>query len=826
MATRTKLVIIGSGIVGASIAYHLAQMGWNDIIILDKGQLPHNDGSTSHAPGGVVVSSHNKTMARFAQYSAQLYKQLPQYGDTHLVCKAVGGLELARTEARWEDFKRLHSACKSFGIESELISPQEVQAHYHHLYNPEAYIGALWVPESCQVRGAGIIGSMLGEAQRMAPGIEVVPHTLVTDIELVDGRVAAVLTNNPAMPRIDCEIALLATNIWSSQLSDKLGVSTPLMAYEHQYVTTEPLDELRHLDPADLNDEMIFPLTRDVDHTLYYRNHWQNMGVGSYWHRPHPVSPHDLTAEQNAMHTYTPEDMVEAWELAAEMLPAIRGKALATKFNGMFAFSVDGMPIMGPTHVPGFWTCVASWITHAAGVGKSLAEWMANGSTEWDMRQCNVNRFNPHMQTNSYIKEVTFRMYEQVYDIFHPSQTWEAPRNIRHTPFYTRHAEMKADFAPFAGMELPRHYAENSRLLEKYEAQIPKRDGWGAMYWSPIQGAEHLEVRNNAGMFDLSGLSIIEVSGGAAVTYTNQLCTNQMDVPVGEVVYTCWLDQKGGIKRDLTVARVAADTFWLFVGEGTIEQDLFWVRQHAPAAVTVRDISQQYAAIGVWGPNARKIVQKAAHNDMSNAAFPYYTWQWIEIGMAKVFAMRISYAGELGWEFHVPMESAVHVWDALWEAGREDEMILAGMGCFGSLRLEKGYRLWGADIHTEYNLYEAGMRWTAKVKKPGGFIGRDAMLAAKQAGIKKTLCCLTLDAPDAVLFGYEPIFAAANGQAIGHVTTADYGYSMGKYIAYAYLPNAYATPGTEVEVEYFNKRYAAVVAAEPLYDPKMARMKA
>jgi glycine cleavage system T protein len=331
-------------------------------------------------------------------------------------------------------------------------------------------------------------------------------------------------------------------------------------------------------------------------------------------------------------------------------------------------------------------------------------------------------------------------------------------------------------------------------------------------------------MRNNVGLLDLTGLSIFEVKGPGATAFLNLLCTNQMEVPPGTVVYTAWLTPRGGIQRDLTVARLATDRYWIFVGEGTRPLDFAWMDQHAPedGSVALSDISDGYTGLGLWGPNARKVLQHATHADVSNEMFPYFTAQWIDIGPVPVFAMRISYVGELGWELHIPIDSALPVWDRLWQAGQTFEMAAVGTGAMDSLRIEKGYRLWGGDIYTEYNLYEAGLGWLAKMDK-GDFIGREATLSAKEKGIRKKLCCLTFEEPDAVAIGYEPIFG--DNACIGHVTTSNFGYTLGRQIAHGYLPKEYSAQGTKLEVEYFNRRFAATVQAEPLYDPRMTRLK-
>ncbi|MCB0213844.1 MAG: FAD-dependent oxidoreductase, partial [Anaerolineae bacterium] len=653
-------------------------------------------------------------------------------------------------------------------------------------------------------------------------GARFIGHTAMTDIEVTNGRVTAVLTDNPAMPRIECEQVLLCANIWAPALSEKLGVALPLMAFEHQYVKTKPLPQLAQFDRSDKDQEVVYPTTRELDSAMYYRQHWDGYGIGSYWHQTHMVRPREL--QKTAINPFTPEDFFgKPWEQAQKLLPVLSNAEIESGINGMFAFSIDGMPIIGESHIKGFWTAVASWITHAGGVAKSVAEWMDTGEPEWDMRQAHIHRFHGFQTTDAYTSVITKKNYREVYDIVHPRQSVSEPRNVRLSPFAPRLEALNAEYTAFAGVELPNWFEENSRLLEKYDDQIPARTGWAAQHWSRIQGAEHLATRENVALFDLTGLSIIEVKGSGAAAFVNYLCSNQMDVAVGRVVYTTWLTPKGGVKRDLTVARVASDSFWLFIGEGTLPQDLAWVQQHAPqdGSVTIADISNSYTALGLWGPNARKVLEKATSADVSNEAFPYFTAQWITIGLTPVLALRISYAGELGWELHFPIDMALQTWDALWQAGREFDMVATGMGAFDSLRLEKGYRLWGGDVYTEYNPYESGLGWTVKLKK-GDFIGRDACLKLKDKPLKKKLCCFTFN-NGGMAMGYEAIFA--DGQCIGQVTSANYGYAVNKFIMYGYLPSEQAQEGTQLEIEYFGERYPVTVVAEPLYDPKMEKLK-
>lgn len=819
---HAKVVIIGSGIVGCSAAYHLTKLGWKDVLVIDKGDLYENDGSTSHAPGGVVPLSHSKIMCQFGLYTSRLIQSLPHFQPDRNTWNKIGQLEIAISPERFRDLKRLHGSGKAFGGDSTLVSPREAK-EILPLINEKAFVGGLYVPEGLLVKGSHVTGALARDAMATG-GATFVGHTMMTEIEVKNGRVTAVQTNNPEMPRIECENVLLCANIWAPALTEKFGVHLPLMAFEHQYVISKPMKILNHFDRQNKDDEVIYPTVRELDSTMYYRQHWDAYGIGSYWHQPHMVRSKDV--KETAMHAFTPEDFFgKPWQQALNLMPFFEGAEFDTQFNGMFAFSIDGMPIIGEAKIKGFWTAVASWITHAGGVGKSVAEWMVHGDTEWDLRQCHLQRFHQFQTTDAYTSVITKKNYREVYDIIHPKQSVSEPRNVRLSPFQPRLEKLNAELTSFAGIELPNWLEENSRLLEKYEDEIPTRSGWEAMEWSPIMGAEHLETRRNAALFDLTGLSIIEVKGHGALDFVNYLCSNEMDVDVGRVVYTLWLTERGGVRRDLTVARLEADKFWMFVGEGTLPMDMDWVTRHAPVdgSVMISDISNSYTAVGLWGPNARKVLQKVTQSDVSNQAFPYFTSKWIEIGLTPVFAMRISYAGELGWELHFPIDMALPVWDTLWEAGREFKMVPAGMGAFDSLRLEKGYRLWGGDVYTEYSPYESGLGWTVRLKKQADFIGKQACLDLKGRPLKKKLCCMTFK-NGGMSLGYEAIYA--NGDCIGHVTTSNYGYTVGQFIMYGYLPISHAEEGTELEIEYLNERFPAVVTNEPLYDPKMERLKA
>jgi len=500
MQTHVHTVIVGSGIVGASAAWHLTRLGERDILVLDKGELFENDGSTSHAPGGVVALSHSKLLTQMALYSSNLFGSLAPYRNDRNTYNAVGGLEVAISAERWQDLKRLHGEAKSFHAEAHLLTPAETQAMIPYV-NPDAIVGSLFAPKGAIVAGWHVTAALARNAEATG-GARFVANTPVTDIEVVDGVVRAVLTGNPELPRIECEQVLLCTNIWGPLLGDKLGVRLPLLAFEHQYVITEPLAALAHFDRSNKNHEMTWPTMRELDSAMYYRHHWDSYGIGSYWHKPRAIHPRQI--RNTAIHDFTPEDFSDAWQQAQRVIPILQGAKFQRAFNGMFAFSVDGYPILGESHIRGLWTAVASWITHAGGVGKSIAEWMVHGQTEWDMRQCHIHRFQPHQTTTAFTEVVTKKNYREVYDIIHPAQPITEPRSVRLTSFHPRLRELEASFTAFAGMELPNWFESNSRLLEEYDGRIPQRTGWAADWWSRIQGAEHLATRENVALFDLS----------------------------------------------------------------------------------------------------------------------------------------------------------------------------------------------------------------------------------------------------------------------------------------------------------------------------------
>lgn len=811
MQKQANLVIIGAGIVGASAAYHLAQLGWRDISVLDQGPLFETGGSTSHAPGLMFQTNSSKMMTGFAKYTVDLFNSLEFEGQPAFY--PVGGIEVAYTPERWEDLKRKHGWATSYDLEAHLLHPGEVQDRIP-IIDAKVIRGGYYVPSDGDAKAVRAVAA-LAEAAASGGAVEFCGETRVVGIEIKNGRVQAVLTDRE---RIAADGVLLCTNIWAPVLGDQVGLKIPLVAVGHQYLISEPLPEL-----AGETREIVHPILRHQDFSMYFRQHADAYGIGSYRHEPLLVDPYDL--EGTATRPFTPEHFAGAQRAAEELLPPLRSIEYATRFNGMFAFTPDAMPVIGPAaEIAGLWVAAGVWVTHAGGVGKAIAEWMATGAPTMDLHEADVNRFHAHALTRSYIQARCAQQYREVYDIIHPLQQMEHPRKLRLSPFHTRLEALQGVFFESSGWERPQWYAANARLLEEYNDRIPARQGWEARHWSPIQGAEHLATRQRVALYDLSPFTKIEVSGPGALEYLEVLAANRIDRPAGKVIYTAFLDPNAGIKCDLTVTRLDETSFLVLTGAGMGIHDLAWMRRNAPqdGSVSLRDATSQYAALGLWGPLARHVLEQVSPDDVSNAAFPYFSARRISIGTIPALALRVSYVGELGWEIYVQAEFGLRLWDTLWEAALPFGVIAGGGGAFDSLRLEKGYRLWGNELHTEYNSYEARLAWAVDLEKDN-FIGRQALLKIKEAGVSRKLCAMTFDTPEGIALGKEPILSGE--RKLGYVTSANYGYSIGKFIVYGYLPMEYAAPGTKVEVEYFGRRHPATVVEEPLYDPGMEKLR-
>ena len=823
MRDRARTVVVGAGIVGTSAAYHLAELGERDVLVLDQGPLFETGGSSSHAPGLAFQTNGSRMMCRIAQESVALYATLDVDGEP--AWYGVGGIEVATTEARMRELQRRLGFARSFGLEgAELMTPAEVAARVP-LLDPSTILGAYHVPSDGIAKGVRIATALARRAE--SKGVAFEGGVTVTGFDIRGGRVFGVRTDRG---NVACERVLLCAGIWGPTVGALAGVPVPLLAVQHQLVWTDPIPELE----GDTS-EVAHPILRHQDMAMYFRHREDHYAVGNYQHEPiaTPQSqlrrPGDGALMQSLM-PFTPGDFDVAEAEAARLLPALKGRMRPAdperSINGMFAFTPDAGSIVGESAaVRGVWICEAVWVTHAGGFGRHVAEWMVQGEPSIDMAEADANRFYPYMTTPPFVLERGKQQYREVYDIIHPRQQMARPRKLRLSPFYDRQVELGAEFVVGAGWERPEWYAANAALVPS-DAPWVRRGEWAARFWSPIEGAEHLATRSSAALFDLTAFAKFDVEGPDALAYLERICANRIDRPVGTIVYTAMLTPTGGIRCDLTITRKQDELFRVITGGGSGQHDLAWMRRQIAEGERVRitERTGSLFALGLWGPSAREVLSAVTDVDVGNDAFPYMTARYLNIGeVGPVWAQRISYAGELGWELYGQFAMGDRAWQLLWEAGREWGLLAAGLGCFDTLRLEKGYRFWGQDIHTEHDPFEAGLGFAVKMDKEA-FQGREALERALERGPSEKLACITLDDPSAVVLGKEPI--RSGGHVVGYATSAGYGYSVGRCIVYGYLPAELAVPGAPLEVEYFDERLPATVAEDPLWDPKGERLRA
>ncbi|MDR6506832.1 FAD-dependent oxidoreductase [Arthrobacter oryzae] len=834
MSASPRVVIIGAGIVGTNLADELASRGWTNITVVEQGPLELAGGSTSHAPGLVFQTNPSKTMTEFASYTVD--KLLSLSADGVSCFNQLGGLELATTEARLQDLKRKLGYAASWGIEGRIIDPDECEKHYPLLNNSafgdgREVLGGLYVPSDGLASAARAVQLLISRTREA--GVTYLGSTAVTGIEQAGGRVTGVETADGVIP---ADIVVSCAGFWGRELGKMVDMKVPLLPLAHQYVKTTSLPELAGRN--ELPNGARLPILRYQDKDLYYREHGDRIGIGSYAHRPMPVDMDQLPrvgAAEMSDHRmpsrldFTMADFLPSWEDSKELLPALRGAQIEDGFNGIFSFTPDGGPLMGEApDVEGFFVAEAVWVTHSAGVAKAMAELLIEGRSRIDLHGCELTRFEKVQTSDQYVSETSQQNFVEIYDVMHPLQPKESPRDLRVSPFNVRQKELGAFFLESAGWERPHWFEANRSLLEELPAewQAPERDEWSAMFHSPISAAEAWRTRTAVGLYDMTPLKRLEVNGPGAQALLHRLSTGNIAKKPGAVTYCLLLEHDGGIRSDVTVARLAEEQFQLGVNSN-VDFDYLRVEARKQSAadpaqwVHVSDITGSTCCIGLWGPLAREVIGKVSSDDLSNDGLKYFRTKEISVGGIPVTAMRLSYVGELGWELYTTAEYGLKLWDLLYEAGREHGIIAAGRGAFNSMRLEKGYRLWGTDMTTEHHPYQSGLGFSI-AKDKTGFVGAEALAARKEEPATRVLRCLTVDDGTSVVLGKEPVYV--NGETAGYVTSAAYGYSIRRPLAYAWLPAA-VSEGDSVEIEYFGKRIAATVTAEPLFDPGMERLR-
>src|SRR4051794_19062497 len=790
-----RAVVIGAGIVGNSLAYHLSELGWTDVVLLDKGPLPNPGGSTGRASNFIFPVDHSKEMTQLTLESVRQYEDFGVFTQS-------GGIEVARTEERMQEFRRRIASAKAWGIDDvSLLTPAEVKSLVPYV-EESVIVGGFYTP-SVGIVDSLRFGTIARERAQEKGALAVFANTEVLGIDVERGRIRRLRTTRGD---IETETIVVCCGVWSPRIARMAGAAIPLTPAVHQMIDVGPVPHFK-----DTKGVIEFPIVRDMDTNMYERQDGSGLEIGSYAHRPILHDPDEIPSiEEPALSPtelpFTEKDFQQQMEDALELIPEVlNDESVGIKYaiNGLLSLTPDGLPLLGETpEVKGLWSAAAVWVKEGPGVGKALAEWMTRGESEIDLQSSDIARFYNCQKTKANIKARTSEGFNKTYGIVHPNEQWESNRRVRLSPYYEREQQLGAVFYEAAAWERPHWYESNAKLLDEYGDRINRRESeWESRWWSPIINAEHLAMRDRAAMFDLTAFCIFDITGPGALETVQKVSMRQMDVATGKVVYTPVLSPSGTFKSDLTVMRLGDEQFRVVTGGAHGMADLKWYSDHRPAdgSAQITDLTSAYTTLGVWGPRARDVLASLTWDDVSHEAFPFASCREIEIDSLRVLASRISYVGELGWELYVPMEQGAKLWDLVWEAGRPHGMVPAGIGVYGTTgRLEKCYRAFGFELDADYDVVEAGMAW-GRVKTPD-FIGKEAHVKHREQDPVAVLCTLTVDdhtsrdGTKRYMLGREPVLSKqgrplldAHGRR-SYVTSAGAGPSIGKHILLSYLP--------------------------------------
>ena len=808
-----KAVIIGGGIVGCSTAYHLAKLGWNDTVLLERKKL--TSGTTFHAAGLVGQLRTSANITQLLGYSVELYDRLEQETGQATGWKMNGGLRLACNEERWTEVKRQATTAHSFGLDMQLLTPKEAQELWP-LMTIDDVVGAAFLPTDGQANPSDITQS-LAKGARMA-GARIFEDTGVKSIEVENGRIKAVITDKG---RIECEVVICCAGQWSRTLAASVGVNVPLVSVEHQYMITEPIEGVTSN----------LPTLRDPDRLTYYKEEVGGLVMGGY--EPNPI-PWATDGIPSGFH-YTLLDsnfnhFEQLMELSLERVPAFEHAGVKDLVNGPESFTPDGNFILGEApELANFYVGAgfnAYGIAAGGGAGMALAEWVHKGEPPYDLWPVDIRRFGrPHFDTD-WVRTRTLEAYGKHYTMAWPNEEHSSGRPCRKSPLYEVLKSAGASFGEKLGWERPNWFADLSAGKTRRYLQFRGRQNW-----FDAVGREHKAVREQAALFDQTSFAKFILKGPDAEAALSWIAANDVAKPVGSLIYTQMLNDKGGIECDLTVARIAEDEYYIVTGTGFATHDFDWISRNIPEGLNAQlvDVTSAYSVLSLMGPNARKILQEATSDDVSNDTFRFGTVRTIGIGGCPVRALRVTYVGELGWELHLPTEYASKVYEVLSGIGEKHGLALAGYRAIESLRLEKGYRAWGSDIGPDHTPMEAGLGWAVKLRKNTDFKGRQAVQQQKSEGVRKMLACFTIDDPQTILVGRETIYR--NGERVGWLTSGGFGYTVGKSIGYGYVRHADGVDQAfleagEYELEVATVRIPAQLHTAALYDPKMERIKA
>ncbi|MCH7610884.1 MAG: FAD-dependent oxidoreductase [Chloroflexi bacterium] len=817
MRDQARVVIIGGGIIGCSIAYHLAKAGWTDVVLLEKGEL--TSGSTFHSAGLVSHFRTSPTLMRLMKYSVNLYQQFNLEVGEGLGWYEVGSLRLASSENQLKQLQRQVSTAKALGLEVGIISPAEAMQIFPPM-TEQGLVGAVHIPQDGWLEPNGITTEFARRAKESGVAIET--DVLVNGIELSPrGEVTQVNTDQGP---IKTEIVVNAAGQWAPQIGAMVGVDIPITPIMHQFLMTKPIPghELPHETPV----------VRDPDNLIYLREEVGGYLVGGFEPNPKAWSIDGVPWE------FTQQLLPPEWELfevlmegAIRRVPVLETAEVIKMVNGPEGITPDGHYCLGPVPgLRGFYVAAGmslNGLAGAGGVGNAIAEWVIEGEPPWDMHEMNIRRFGTHYSDQGFRVERTRELYKYYYYLRFPLDENEWGRPLRTSPLLPRLQELGAVFGEKDGWERVNHFetGDPSRL-----AGADQRSwGWG---WPPYfeqVGEEHQAARERVALLDMTSFGKIDVRGPGALPLLQALTDNNIDKPIGSMTYTQFLNPQGGIESDLTITRWGEEHFRVISGTASLSNDIGWIKLHmnpeSERSVQIMDVTAEWACISLWGPYAREVLQSVTEDDVTQETFPFMTARILGVGGAQVWAQRVSYAGELGWELYIKPEGALPLWDELMRAGEAFGIQPIGYKALDSLRLEKGYRLWGIDITPDENPYESGLGFCVRLKSGGDFIGREALLKFREQGDgRRRLSTLTLKGNTCVIYGGEAVYA--NSQLVGRVRSGGYGYTVGSNICLSYLPLELAEVGTGLEVEVLGQRLAAVVESDTLYDPQGEKLRA
>ena len=813
LPSSARVVVIGGGVGGISIAYHLGLMGCSDVVVVDRDEL--TNGSTFHSAGLVGQLRSSVNLTKMMMYSAELYRELSRKPETDPGWVECGGIRLACTSERLSELRRQVGWAKTFGLALEEISPAEA-ADLFPLMSTDGVLGATFLASDGYLDPSQLTYAFAAQARGF--GIEIATHTRVIGIETNSNRVSAVITDRG---RIEADVVVNASGMYAAEVGRMAGVRVPVVPFSHQYLVTSGFREE--------SDTRVLPTLRDPDLLVYFRSDVRGLVMGGYERQSRPAFLTD------ALQDSIPDDfngrlLDEDWPRFEEItqnsirrVPVMAEVQIRKLINGPEGFTPDNEFCLGETEVDGFFVAAgfcAHGIAGAGGIGKVMAEWILEGQPRMDLWEMDIRRFGSQYRSGSYTLARTRENYESYYDIRFPNHERQGGRPLRRSPAYEWHRGKGAFFGEKSGWERVNYYTSN----EDPSLEYLRPSGWAGQHWSSAIAVEHCATRSTAGLFDETSFSKFEVAGPGAPALMNRLCDNNVVRGPNKITYTQMLNEQGGIEADFTVTQLDVDRFLVITGTAFGGHDQSWIRRHLPEdrSVVLRDLTGAYACFGLWGPNARVIAEKLTPTPLDNQSFGFMTAQEIAIGNVPVLALRVTFVGEHGWEFYCSSEYGSTLWDTLIDAGEEHGLVPGGYRAIDSLRIEKGYRVWGSDITPDDTPDEAGLEFCVNLDK-GDFVGRDAIVSKRLVGVSRALTCIVFDSISAAALGNEPV--RIDGALVGRVTSGSLGYSVNRSVAYAYLPTNLAKTGRRCEVYLFGVWSPASIADAVLVDPAGLRVR-